>query len=125
MDSILDSIKKPLGLPLDDDAFDTDVIMHINSIFFNLNQLGVGPTDCFSIQDKTSLWSDFLGDAKNLEAVKTYIYLKVRLLFDPPTSSFVVDSITKQITEYEWRLNVQVEKASPVVVPERYSDYES
>jgi len=79
MDSILDSIKKPLGLQLEDDAFDTDVIMHINTVFFNLHQLGVGPAECFSIEDKTKTWTNFLGDAKNLEAVKTYIYLKVRI----------------------------------------------
>jgi hypothetical protein len=118
MDSILNSIKKPLGLPIDDDAFDTDVIMHINSAFFSLNQLGVGPDECFSIQDASKIWTDFLLDINKLEAVKTYIYLKVRIVFDPPTSSFVLDAINRQIAEHEWRLNVQVENDAYIPTPE-------
>lgn len=108
MESILDSIKKLLG-PSGIDHFDTDIIMHINTAFMVLNQLGVGPSEGFSIKDNTAKWSDFLSDETKLEAVKTYIYLKVRLVFDPPNSSSVIESINRQIAEYEWRLNVAVD----------------
>jgi len=109
MDSILESIKKPLGLTFDDHAFDADVIMNINSAFTSLNLLGIGPADGFSISDASSTWVDFLGTSKKLESVKSYIYLKVKLIFDPPTSSFVLESVKNQITELEWKLNTQIE----------------
>ena len=109
MDSILDTIKKMLGISSDYLAFDTDIIVSINSAFMILNQLGGGPTECFSISSKESVWSDFLGTAVNLEAVKTYIYLKVRILFDPPTNSAVLDAMNRMISEHEFRLNVQVD----------------
>ena len=108
-DSILTSVKKLLGIPEDYDPFDKDVVMHINTAFFSLNQIGVGPPNGFVISDKTTTWSEYLTDSTNLEAVKSYIYLKVRLLFDPPTSSIITESINRQITELEWRLNVAVE----------------
>lgn len=111
MDSILTSIKKLLGIAEEYDHFDQDLIIHINSAFMVLNQLGVGPKDGFSIHGSNEVWSDFVPDNSNLEAVKTYILLKVRLVFDPPAHSFVIDSIKNTISELEWRLNVQVENS--------------
>lgn len=108
-DSILDSIKKILGMPPAYDAFDTDLVIHINSVFGILAQLGVGPEGGFSISDNTTLWKAYLGDSKDLEMVKSYIALKVRLVFDPPTIGAVMDAMKEQIREYEWRLNVQVD----------------
>ncbi len=108
-DSILDSIKKILGMPPDYDAFDTDLVIHINSVFGILAQLGVGPAGGFSISDNTTLWKAYLGDSKDLEMVKSYMALKVRLVFDPPTIGAVMDAMKEQIREYEWRLNVQVD----------------
>lgn len=109
MESILTTIKKLLGIAEEYEHFDSDIIVHINSAFMILTQLGVGPTKGFSISDETSLWSDFLGDDPRLEAVKTYIHLKVKLLFDPPTNSAVIESLNKSISELEWRLNVAAE----------------
>ena len=109
MDSILTSIKKLLGIDEDYEHFDHDIIMHINSVFMTLTQLGVGPKEGFSITDKTTTWNDFLGTSTNLEAVRSFIYLKVRLLFDPPTASAVLESMNRQANEYEWRLNVNGE----------------
>ena len=108
-ESILTSIKKLLGIPEDYEHFDQDIIIHINSVFMILNQLGVGPTEEFTITDKTAVWSDFISDNKKFESVKTYMYMKVRLLFDPPLSSAVMDCIKKVINELEWRLNVAAE----------------
>lgn len=108
-DSILTSIKKMLGITEEYEHFDADIIMHINSVFMILNQLGVGPNKGFSIRDKTTTWGDYLSDESNLEAVKSYVYLKVKLIFDPPLSSTVMDCMTRMISEYEWRLNVAVE----------------
>ena len=108
-ESILTSIKKLLGIPEDYEHYDADIIMHINSVFMILNQLGVGPSNGFSITDKTAVWSNFISDNDNLEAVKSYVYMKVRLLFDPPLSSAVMDCINKVISEMEWRLNVAAE----------------
>lgn len=109
-DSILDSVKKVLSIPIDDTAFDQDVIFHINSVFSTLNQLGVGPEQGFSIEDKNPTWSTFLGTNKRLNNVKSYMYLRVRLLFDPPTLGYVLDAMKQQITEQEWRLNVTMEE---------------
>ena len=110
MDSILVTIKKMLGLDDTYEHFDTDIIVNINTIFMVLNQLGVGPTKGFSIRDKNAMWSDYLPvDDLNMEAVMTYIYLRVRLLFDPPANSFLIEAIKSQISEIEWRLNVQAE----------------
>lgn len=107
MDSILDSVKKLLGITAEYRQFDADLIIHINSVFSILYQMGVGPEDGFSIEDESATWQDFSEDRKVLEAVKTYINLKVRLMFDPPASSQVTDSINKMISELEWRLNVE------------------
>ena len=111
MDSILTSIKKLLGIAEDYTHFDVDIIMHINSVFLTLSQIGVGPVSGFTITDKESKWSDFasVSNIANIEAVKTYIYLKVRLIFDPPTSGIVMQSISDTLKELEYRLNVQYE----------------
>lgn len=109
MESILTSIKKLLGIEEDYEHFDQDIIIHINSAFMVLTQLGVGPSEGFAICDESSLWSDFITDNARIEAVKTYIYLKVKLLFDPPLSSSVIESINRSISEFEWRLNVAAE----------------
>ncbi len=110
-DSILQSIKKLLGITEEYTAFDADIIMHINSVFMILNQLGIGPEKGFSISDETAVWSDYLPeDNKNFEAAKTYVYMKVRLIFDPPMSSAVIEAMKHNISELEWRLNVEAEK---------------
>lgn len=108
-DSILDTTKKALGLGADYDGFDPDIMMHINSVFFTLNQLGVGPQEGFAITGPTETWATFLGSDLRLNAVKSYVYIKVRLLFDPPANSFGISALEKQAAEYEWRLNVHVE----------------
>lgn len=107
MDSILKTIKKLLGISDEETHFDTDIIMHINSVFSILHQLGVGPDKSFSIQDDTATWDDFIENDNNFNDVRTYIYLKVRLLFDPPSSSSVMSAMERQISELEWRLNVE------------------
>lgn len=106
MESILISIKKLLGIDAEYNHFDPDIIMHINSVFMILNQLGVGPAEGFSIEDDTAIWTDFVSDITKVEAVKTYIHLKVKLVFDPPLSSAAMESTKQLIDELEWRLNV-------------------
>lgn len=106
MESILTSIKKLLGIAEEYTHFDPDIIMHINTVFMVLNQIGVGPENCFVIDDETATWEDFLGRKnQNIEAVKTYMYLKVRIVFDPPANGTVMKSIESAISEYEFRLN--------------------
>nr|DAM93539.1 MAG TPA: hypothetical protein [Caudoviricetes sp.] len=107
--SILTSIKKLLGVAEDYIEFDEDIITHINTVFLNLTQLGVGPAEGFYIEDDTTDWDEFISDSAQLQAVKSYMYLKVKLLFDPPLSSSVIDSINRMIAELEWRLNVAVD----------------
>lgn len=107
--SILDTTKKALGIAPEYTVFDVDIIMHINSVFSTLQQLGVGPKEGFSIEDKTKLWPEFIGDTKNIEAVRSYMYLRVRLLFDPPATSFAIAAFKEQVQELEWRLNVAVD----------------
>jgi hypothetical protein len=109
MESILTSIKKLLGITEDYDHFDQDIIMHINTVFMVLTQLGVGPENGFHIEDDTTTWADFLEDPTRLQMVKTYMGLKVRLLFDPPSSSTHMNAITQAIAEFEWRLNIAVD----------------
>lgn len=108
MESILTSIKKLLGITEDYEQFDTDIIIHINSAFSVLTQLGVGPEAGFYIEDSNGVWTDFVNDSR-LEMIKTYVYLKVKLVFDPPASSAVIDAINRQISELEWRINVAVD----------------
>ena len=111
MESILTSIKKLLGVPEEYVHFDSDIIMHINSVFMILNQIGIGPKNGFSIADNFATWDEFLpADNKNFEAVKTYMHLKVKLLFDPPQSSSVMECMKQMINEFEWRLNVEAEQ---------------
>ena len=107
--SILTSIKKLLGIAEEDASFDQDIIMHINTVFAILAQLGVGPANGFSIEDDGTIWSDYLGNATNLELVKSYIYMKVRSMFDPPTSRILADAMNKNISELEWRINTTVD----------------
>ena len=105
-DSILDSTKKVLGIEATYTAFDLDIMMHINSVFSKLHQLGIGPDEGFEIEDSVAVWGDFFGTEKKLNGVKTYVYLSVRLLFDPPTTSFAISAVQEQVKELEWRLNV-------------------
>lgn len=111
MESILDSIKKLLGISDEYTQFDPDIIMHINTVFMNLTQLGVGPAEGFFIEDNGTVWSEFveMEDEIQLNAVKTYVYLKVKLVFDPPLSSSVIQSMNNMISELEWRLNAVVD----------------
>lgn len=109
MDSILQSVKKKLGIMPDYRHFDEEIIMDINSAFFILNQLGVGPDEPFTIEDETSEWDDFMESGK-IELVKSYVPLRVRLLFDPPTTAYLEESINKQISEFEFRMQCEAEK---------------
>ena len=110
MESILTSIKKLLGISEENTDFDADIIMHINSVFTTLTQIGVGPSEGFYIEDKDSEWQEFIMDLNKLQAVKTYIYLKVRLLFDPSSlGASTLAAYERQIQELEWRLNVIAE----------------
>ena len=111
MESILTSIKKQLGIAEEYEHFDADLIMHINTVFTVLNQLGVGPSEGFTIKDKNDLWEDYTA-GNNLESIKTYIALKVGLIFDPPLSSAVIESKNRLISELEWRLNVTAESTN-------------
>jgi len=120
-DSILTSTKKVLGIEELYTAFDVDILMHINSVFSTLHQLGIGPVDGFFIEDATPTWTTFLGTDPRLNSVKTYVYLKVRILFDPPGTSYLIDSLRNQAEELEWRLNVVRETddwVNPFVVVE-------
>lgn len=109
MESILTSIKKLLGITEEYKHFDSDIIMHINSALMDLRQIGVGPSDGFTIEDDTSTWTDFIGDSMKLEGVKTYVYLSVKLVFDPPLSSSVIETINRRISELTWRLSVEAD----------------
>ena len=104
------SIKKLLNVEETDDSFDTDIGMLINNEFMTLHQLGIGPDEGFSITDADTKWADFSSDKTLIETVKTYVYMKVRMIFDPPASSVVADAFNSQIRELEWRLNIQAER---------------
>ena len=107
---ILNSVKKMIGIMPEYTDYDDTIIMHINSILMNLNTMGIGPDNYFSISDNTATWDDFItGNSENLEAIKTYVGIKVRLIFDPPSNSFVVDSLSKQLAEIEYRLYVMAD----------------
>lgn len=108
--SILLSVKKMLGPSADYDIFDPELIIHINSVFGILHQLGVGPEEKFVITGDSELWSDFTTEGEEIEEVKSYMYLRVRLLFDPPSSSFVLSSFKEQLKELEWRLQCKAEE---------------
>lgn len=116
-DSILKTIKKMLGLPEDYDAFDQDLIIHINSVFSNLDQLGVAPPGGFYIENATAKWSDVFNVDLPLHNIKSLIYMKVRLIFDPPATSFAITAIENQIKEQEWRLTVTGSSLFKLVLP--------
>lgn len=107
--SILISTKKILGIAEDYEVFDLDIITHINTAFSTLTQLGVGPTEGFMISDAEAVWTDFVDDDLQYNSVKSYVFLKVRQLFDPPSTSYLISAVEKQIQELEWRLNVHRE----------------
>lgn len=111
--SVLNTTKKVLGVSSDYTVFDTDIIMHINSTFSTLHQLGVGPVEPFSITDSSATWESFIGTNKAIESAKSYVWAKVKLAFDPPTTSFAIDALQKMCNEFEWRLNVQSEEVTP------------
>ncbi len=108
--SILTSTKKVLGVEESDTSFDVDILMHINSVFATLNQLGLGPDAGYMIEDATPTWDAFLGGDKRVNSIKSYVYLKVRMMFDPPQIGHLVAAMNEQIKEFEWRLNVRREE---------------
>lgn len=105
MSSILDDTKKALGLEADYDVFDLDIIMHINSVFSTLEQLGIGPDGGFAITDSSAQWDTFLAGDPRLNSVKSYMFLKVSLMFDPPSTSYLITARQEQAKEFEWRLS--------------------
>ena len=127
-ESILDSVKQALGVPVEETAFDSELVLHINAQLSTLRQLGVGPADGFMITDKSSTWEEFLGDKlKKMNDAKTFMAFRVKLLYDPPPTSFVIDAMKEQIQEASWRLNVSREETDwvdpdPVVVVDPDAD---
>lgn len=112
MDSILASVRKLIGgIANDKSPFDDDLIIHINSVFTIVNQLGVGPKEPFAIVDDSETWLDFFGDTKIINLVKSYVYLKTKLIFDPPTTGVLHEAMERQIQEFEWRLAVAGDEA--------------
>lgn len=110
MESILDTIKQLLGIPTDDESFDTDIKIHINSATIPLAQMGIGPKNGFIVVTKDQVWNDYIGSSTiNLESVKNYIYLKTKLIFDPPTNTTTIEAINKSLSEIEWRMMLAVE----------------
>src|SRR5512133_3512318 len=105
-ESILDTIKQMLGIPAEDTAFDEEIMVNINSSIMVLEQLGVGPETPIAITDNSTVWSDLVSDTIEYSAVKTFIYLSVKLVFDPPATSFVLESLSRQKDEFAWRLSV-------------------
>lgn len=116
VDSILLSTKASLGLPADHTAFDAEILMHLNSALSTLVQLGVGPTEGLYVEGADEVWEGLIGTDMRLNAVKTYVHLRVKLLFDPPDIGFVLTAMKEQIKELEWRLNVIVDDVIPVPV---------
>lgn len=104
--SILNSVKKMVGVDPSQTVFDLDLLTHINSVFADLEQLGVGPVGGFMIEDDAPTWDAFLGNDPRVSSVKSYMYFRVRLLFDPPQTGYLIESFDKQIQKMEWRLNV-------------------
>lgn len=116
-ESILNSIKQLLGIKSNYTFFDQDIIIDINSVFTILNQLGVGKTG-FSIEDDTTTWDEFLEGYNNLSLVKTYMFMKVKMMFDPPQSGTAIEAYNRQISEFEWRINVAVDPEKDNVLAE-------
>ena len=108
MSSILNDVKKVIGPSANYDVFESDLIMHINTVFFELNQLGVGPDEPFVLEGSSQEWTDFI-DSSELEAVKTYVCLQTRMYFDPPSTGTLINAINDQLKKLEWRLNVAVD----------------
>lgn len=123
MESILTSIKAMLGITEDYTHFDTELIMHINSAFSILAQIGVGPSAGFSIQDSYTTWSDFMAQDSRLEMVKTYMYQKVKFMFDPPDRSSIKDVMQKQIEEFEFRLSIAADEVKNDVMAINGTDF--
>ena len=115
-ESILNTIKKMLGVPVEDSAFDSDVLVHINGALSTLTQLGVGPVDPILVANKDTEWSSLTIDPTVQGMAKQFIYLTVKLLFDPPSTSFVIESYAKTIQELTWRLEVQANPYIPVII---------
>jgi hypothetical protein len=112
--SVLDSVKKVLGFDSEFTDFDVDIIMHVNTFFGDLLQVGAGPSTGFVIEDNTALWTDFTDDNSTyLSNVQSYIYIKVRLVFDTPATSFAIDALSQQATETLWRINTMIEAVIP------------
>lgn len=110
MDSILDTTKKLLGIDETDTSFDVDIMIGINSAIFGLSQMGIGPNNTFMVTSSIQTWSDYLGSSVvNLEGIKSYLYLKTKMIFDPPTSSTVIEAFNKSLQELEWRMMMAVE----------------
>ena len=110
MESILDTIKQLLGIPVEDESFDMDIKTHINTSTMILSQIGIGPKNGFIVTNKDQLWTDYIDSSTiNLEGVKQYIYLKTKIIFDPPTNSTTIDAINKSLSELEWRMQLAVE----------------
>ena len=113
-DSILTSIKKLMGLTEEYDAFDQDILILINSVLFELEQIGVKAKEGFILSDNTAVWSDYSDDDRLLNALKPYIYMKTKLTFDPPTSSGALDSMNRIIDRFEWRINLYADTGGTV-----------
>ncbi|MDD2285622.1 MAG: hypothetical protein PHQ11_09515 [Paludibacter sp.] len=122
MESILTSIKKLLGIAEEYTHFDADLIMHINSVLSILTQIGVGPAEGFSIKDESSVWEDFVPENSKLELIKSYTYMKVKLLFDPPLISAVIESTNRIISELEWRIQVAADPVKTIEEEENSYD---
>ena len=105
-ESILRSVAKNLGLPAEYDVFDPDLVMNINTVLADLNQMGIGPAEGFEISDDTATWDDFLEGETRLNSVKSYTYMRVKLMFDPPTTSYLIDAYQRQADKLEWRINM-------------------
>ena len=114
-DSIFESVKKVVGLLGDDGSFDEDILLHINSVVSTLRQLGLSIPADFYVRDDVQTWRDLLGEFRDLDLVKSYMTMKVRLMFDPPSSSFGLKSMEEMVKEYEWRINVLTDQ--PYSVP--------
>lgn len=122
MESILTSIKKMLGIAEEYTHFDADLTMHINSVLSILTQIGVGPSEGFSIKDKTAVWVNFIPENSRLELVKSYVYMKVKLLFDPPLISAVIESTNRMTSELEWRILVAADPVNTVEEEENQNE---
>lgn len=112
--SILNSTKKILNIAAEYTAFDQDILMCINTSLATLTQIGIGPEEGFSIEDASANWEDFVASDPRLTPIQTYVYLKSRMIFDPPATSFAIDAMEKQILEHEWRLNTFRENLIPL-----------